>query len=87
MRIIYSPQFSREYRQLSEIIKRKAEGKEKIFRINQFDARLKTHKLEGKFSGLWSFSIDYRYRIIFEFRDEKTIIFHSVGDHSIYRKL
>ena len=87
MRIIYSPQFSREYQQLPEIIKRKAEEKEKVFCANPFDTRLKTHKLEGRLSELWFFYIDYRYRIIFELRDEKAAIFHAVGDHSVYKKL
>jgi len=87
MKIIYSPQFKREYRQLSSILKKKAEVRERIFRPNPFDRRLKTHKLGGKLADFWAFSIDYRYRIIFEFKDEKTIIFHIVGDHSIYRKI
>lgn len=87
MKIIYSPQFEREYRNLSNVIKGKTEKREKIFRANPFDKRLKTHKLEGRLAELWSFSIDYRYRIIFEFANEKTIIFHIIGDHSIYRKL
>jgi mRNA-degrading endonuclease YafQ of YafQ-DinJ toxin-antitoxin module len=63
MQIIYSPQFKREYSQLPDIVKRKAEKKEKIFRTNPFDNRLKTHKLGKRLAGLWSFSIDYRYRI------------------------
>ncbi len=87
MKIIYSPQFEKEYKCLPEIIKKKAEKKEKIFRNNPFDSRLKTHKLSGRFSEFWSFSIDFRYRIIFEFKDEKTIIFHIIGDHSIYKKI
>ena len=87
MKIIYSPQFRREYQQLSSDTQRKAEMREKIFRTNPFDKRLKTHKLGGKLADFWSFSIDYRYRIIFEFKDEKTIIFHIIGDHSIYRKI
>ena len=76
MQIIYSPQFKREYQQLPDFIKRKAERKEKIFRNNPFDIRLKTHKLGGRLSDLWSFSIDYRYRIIFEFIDERKVVFH-----------
>ena len=87
MRIFYSPQFKREYRKLSDIIKDKAEKKEKIFRINPLDQRLKTHKLGGRLIGLWSFSIDYRYRIIFEFISRENITFHAIGDHSIYKKL
>lgn len=87
MQIIYSPQFEREYKCLPEKVKEKAEKKEKIFRNNPFDSRLKTHKLSGRLSGFWSFSIDNRYRIIFELKNEKTFIFHIIGDHSIYRKL
>ena len=87
MQIIYSPQFKQEYRKLSDVIKRKAEKKEKIFRANPIDNQLKTHKLGGRFTGLWSFSIDYRYRIIFEFTEDKKVIFHTIGDHSLYKKL
>ena len=87
MQIIYSPQFEKEYKRLPENIKRKAEKKEKIFRSNPFDSRLKTHKLSGRLFEFWSFSIDNRYRIIFELKNEKTVIFHIVGDHSIYNKL
>ena len=87
MEIIYSPQFQKEYRQLSDIVKGRAEEKEKIFRANPFDKRLKTHKLGGRLADLWAFSIDYRYRIIFEFRNKNEIMFHAVGDHSVYKKL
>lgn len=87
MQIVYSPQFKREYERLPEDLKLKTEEKELIFRKNPFDERLKTHKLAGRIADLWSFSIDYRYRIIFEFTNEKIIIFHVIGDHSIYKKL
>jgi len=85
MRIYYSSKFEREYKNLSLRIKRKAEKQEKIFRKNPFDSRLKTHKLSGALKDFWSFSIDQKYRIIFEFIDEKTIWFHSTGDHAIYQ--
>lgn len=87
MEIIYSPQFARDYRRLPETTRRKAEEKEKIFRVNPFDNRLKTHKLSGRLADCFAFSIDYRYRIIFEFLDGKKLIFHAIGDHSIYKKL
>ena len=87
MKIIYSPQFKREYVQLPDFVKRKAESREKIFRHNPFDGRLKTHKLSGRLAEFWSFSVDYRYRIIFEFAKGKKAIFHAVGDHSLYKKI
>jgi len=85
MEIIYSSRFARDYKKLPLNIKRLAEKKELIFRKNPFDSRLKTHKLKGALSGFFSFSINQKYRIIFEIVDSNTIWFHSVGDHVIYR--
>ncbi|MEK7514111.1 MAG: type II toxin-antitoxin system mRNA interferase toxin, RelE/StbE family [Patescibacteria group bacterium] len=85
MKLYYSGKFAKEYKKLPGKIKRQAEKKEKIFRENPFDPRLKTHKLTGKLQEFWSFSVDYQHRIIFEFKSEKIIWFHSVGTHQIYR--
>lgn len=86
MEIIYSSKFAREYRKLPKDIKILAEEQETIFRKDPYDTRLKTHKLKGKFDGFLSFSIGYKYRIIFEFaKDRKTVYFHTVGDHDIYQ--
>ncbi len=63
-----------------------AEAQEKIFRSNPFHPALKTHKLKGRLKEFWAFSIGYRYRIIFEFADDNTIYFHSVGTHDIYQQ-
>ncbi len=84
MKIYYSSKFAREYKKLSLKIKQTAEKKEKIFRKDPFDSRLETHKLKGDLKNFWSFSINNKYRIIFEFIDKEIIWFHSVGDYSIY---
>ena len=86
MEIIYSPKFAREYKKLPRDVKILAEKQEIIFRKDPFDPKLKTHKLKGKFSGFLSFSIGYKYRIIFEFsKNKKTVHFHIVGNHDIYQ--
>jgi len=85
MEIIYSPRFAKSYKKLPARIKKIAEQKEAIFRNNPFDLRLKTHQLAGKLEGLLAFSINQKYRIIFEFSpDQKTVYFHQTGDHDIY---
>ena len=85
MEIIYSSKFAREYKKLPENIKNIAEEQEILFRKDPFDPKLKTHTLKGKLRGFWSFSIGYKYRIIFEFVNNKTVAhFHSVGNHDIY---
>ncbi|MBI5230412.1 MAG: type II toxin-antitoxin system mRNA interferase toxin, RelE/StbE family [Candidatus Magasanikbacteria bacterium] len=86
MEIIYSSKFAREYKKLPARIKDVAEQQEKIFRPDPFDPKLKTHKLKGTLSGFLSFSIGYKYRIIFEFvKNENIVYFHSAGDHDVYQ--
>jgi len=84
MKIYYSSKFAKEYKKLPKKIKTLAEEKEKIFRKDPFDPKLKTHKLLGKLKEYYSFSIDYQYRIIFEFNKKDIVWFHSVGTHEIY---
>lgn len=85
MKIVYSEKFAREYHKLPLQIQRLAERKEKIFRKNPFDSRLKTHKLSGRLREFWAFSISYDYRIVFEFVSDKLVYFHAAGTHDIYK--
>ena len=86
MDIIYTSKFEREYRKLPSKIKAEAEEKERIFRNDPFDPILKTHKLHGKLKDFSAFSINYKYRIIFEISDDKSFsYFHSVSDHDAYK--
>ncbi len=84
MHIIYSPIFLRQYRKLERDIQLHAEEKEHIFRNNPFDTRLKTHKLHGRLSDLWAFSVTNKIRITFEFEKNQSFTFHTIGDHDIY---
>lgn len=85
MKIFYSSKFAREYKKLPLAVKKKAEKQEKFFRQNPFDSKSKTHKLSGSLKDFWAFSIDNKYRIVFEFVNEKRVWFHSTGDHSVYK--
>lgn len=84
MRILYSPRFVKRYKKLPVAVKLSAERKEKLFRKDWKIPALATHKLKGHLAGLYAFSITSTHRIIFEWLDEETVIFHTIGDHSIY---
>lgn len=84
MEIRYSPKFKKQYKKLPKEIKTRAEKREVIFRKDPFDPRLKTHKLHGPQEGFMSFSVDYFYRIIFEFVKADVVIFYEIGTHDIY---
>lgn len=71
----------RKYREHKKLIEKKIN----LFLQDPFDKSLKTHKLSGKLSGYWSFSVNYHLRIIFEFIDETTVGLVDIGTHGIYK--
>ena len=78
--------FIRAYKSLPEKIKILAKERESIFLVNPFDNRLKTHKLKGKLSNYWAYSVDYQHRIIFRFIDQETVLYFDIGTHDIYNR-
>lgn len=85
MNIYHSPEFARCFKKLSHELKLKVLEKEKIFRKDYRDPRLKTHKLSGKLAGRCAFWVDFKIRVIFSFMNSKNIYFHSIGSHDIYK--
>lgn len=52
-----------------------------IFIEDPFDTSLRTHKLTGKLKNLWSFSVDYDFRVIFYFAKENRVVLVDIGKH------
>ena len=65
--IIYAPEFKRDYKKLSDVLRIAVKERSALFQENPFHPLLRTHKLTGALSGVWSYSIDFRIRILFEF--------------------
>ena len=42
-----------------------------LFIESPFNPKLKTHKLSGKLKGLWSFYVDYDFRVVFFLKKKK----------------
>jgi len=83
--IEYSNKFLKSSTKLPKKVLNKAEEKEKIFRQNFFDSRLRTHKLSGKDKNCWAFWINNSYRIKFIFLSKKEVLFLDIGTHDIYK--
>lgn len=83
--IEYSSNFVKQFKKLAPQIQKQTIEAEKLFKKDPFIKRLKTHKLSGRLVGLWAFSINYKYRIIFEFLSKGKILFYKIGSHEIYR--
>lgn len=83
--IVYSYGFREEFLKLPQNIADLAIKKEKIFKENPFHSFLRLHALKGKLNGLWSISINSKYRIIFKYKERGDILFISIGKHDIHR--
>jgi len=83
--IHYSRNFVKKWKKLLLQEKDRFRAREKIFRQDCFDERLKTHKLKGRLSHLWSFSVDFKKRVLFGFKKEGVVLFYDFGSHQIYR--
>ena len=83
--IEYSKKFLKSLKKLPERMIRQAEEKEKIFKENCFDPRLRTHKLKGKQQYSWAFWINDSYRIKFIFISNNEVLFLNIGTHGIYK--
>ena len=55
------------------------------FRENPYSSKLKTHKLKGSLAKYWSFSINYKERILFGFKKKNEVVFYDFGSHDIYK--
>jgi len=82
--IHYNKEFEKQFKSLPKHIQQKAIKTEKLFRENPFHPSLRLHKLKGKLDGLWSISIDPRYRIMFKVFENNDVLLISIGLHAIY---
>lgn len=84
MKVYPSKQFQKSFKKLPTDIQHIAIKKDKLFRDNPHSPQLKTHKLKGKLSVFWAYSVKLSYRVVFEFIDDQTVLYHDIGTHDIY---
>lgn len=85
MKIYYNSSFMRQYKKLPQKIQLLLALKEDIFRVTPFHPSLQTHKLHGLWGESYSFSVDRKLRVIFDFDKNGNALFHNIGGHDIYR--
>lgn len=86
MEIAFTSSFVRQMKRLPKALKLEAIEKLELFQEEPKNKQLKIHKLKGKLKDRWSFSVNYKTRIVFCFREESHIILLAISDHDIYKK-
>lgn len=85
IQVLYKPTFVRQYKKLPAALKQEVKEKIELFRKNPAHPFLKTHKLKGKLKGFSSFSVNYQYRIVFQYESKKCAVLLVIGDHDVYK--
>ena len=84
MHIAYTRAFFKRLNKYERDFQETVSEKIEEFRHPENHGRLKVHKLHGKFSNCFSFSVNYRTRIVFEYLSKDEIVLLAIGDHEIY---
>lgn len=80
-----TPRFEKNFKNLPRNLKEKATKKILQFEKDPDYPSLKTHKLKGDLEGLWAFSINRDYRVMFRFIKKSEVIYYDIGTHDIYK--
>ncbi len=83
----YTPRFIRQYKKLYKPIQAEVKEKIELFKKTENHQKLKVHALSGVYKNTFSFSINYSYRIIFEYinKERTEIALLQVGNHDLYK--
>lgn len=85
MDVSFTPQFRRLFKKLAPALQEEALEKIALFKESPSHESLHVHKLHGKLSKHFSFSVNYRFRIIFTWEiPNKSAICIAIGDHALY---
>ena len=89
----YAPAFLRQFKKLPAELQKEAQGKIALFKNRSNHRQLEVHKLKGKLAGKWSFSVNYRDRIVFKWLSDDAAGLSrrvkagllAIGDHDVYK--
>lgn len=83
--IIYAPIFIKSFKRLENNLQEEVLEKIELFKNTFNHNKLKVHKLNGVYSKCYSFSVNYKYRIVFQYESKNKVAMLAVGDHYIYK--
>lgn len=86
MEVAYSPTFVRLFKSLPVALQDEIVEKIEVFTNPANHKVLKVHKLSGRLAGRYSFSVNFKTRVVFAYLKTKPreAYLLAVGDHSIY---
>ena len=84
IQISFKPTFIKQMNKLEQELVDEALCKINLFKNSSDLTSLKIHKLHGRMKDKWSFSVNYKTRIVFKYESKKEIVLLAIGDHDVY---
>jgi len=85
LEIGYKPSFICLYNEAEVSLQEEIREKINLFKDKNNHKNLKVHKLHGSLKDRYSFSINYKIRIVFRYTSKNQVVLLSVGDHDLYK--
>lgn len=85
IQIAYKPSFVRQFKKLESDLQDEAFEKIELLKDIKNHNQLKVHILQGRLQGRYSFSVNYKERIIFRFVLNDKVELVAIGDHDVYK--
>jgi len=81
----YKATFIRQFDALEGALQSEVLEKIELFRNPQNHNQLNVHKLHGPLKDCYSFSVNYKFRIVFGYISKNEVAMLTIGDHDVYR--
>ncbi len=85
MKIIYAPAFVKQFKKLPPDLQEEVIEKIELLKEHINHKNLRVHKLHGYLKECYSFSVNYKTRIVFSFLSKTEVALLIIGDHDIYK--
>ena len=84
IKVGYTTESLKKLKKLESDLQDEVKEKIELFRDHNNHKLLKVHKLHGRFSDCYSFSVNYKIRIPFQYKAKNEAVLLTIGGHSIY---
>ena len=81
----FTPKFFRMLKKVEHDIQEEAFKRLELFKDQKNHKILEVHKLHGKFSDKYGFSVTHKIRIVFQYPEKNHAVMLAIGDHNVYR--
>lgn len=86
MKVVFTSPFLRQLKKLDPDLQEEVVEKVALFEKDPTYPALKVHKLKGRLKDRWSFSVNYKTRIVFQYLSKNEAVLLAVGDHDVYKR-